>query len=137
MRDNSVCGTNCSASKNKSSSALSAGATTIDGALNESTTTTVATGDSETTSVVATVAVASYSSAQFDYSVNDGTNFRAGTCMVIWKAGASINFTDYSTPDIGDTSDATFTVDESGGNARLKFTSSAGTWTVKVITRTL
>jgi hypothetical protein len=118
-------------------SALAAGATTIDGALNESTSTTVATGDSETTSVVATVAVASYSSAQFDYSVNDGTNYRAGTCMVIWKAGASINFTDYSTPDIGDTSDATFTVDESGGNARLKFTSSAGTWTVKVITRTL
>ena len=57
--------------------------------------------------------------------------------MVIWKAGTSIDFTDYSTPDIGDTSDATFTVDESGGNARLKFTSSAGTWVVDVITRAL
>jgi hypothetical protein len=57
--------------------------------------------------------------------------------MVIWKAGASIDFTDYSTPDIGDTSGATFTVDESGGNARLKFTCASGTWSVKVITRAL
>ena len=120
------------------SSALTAGATTIDGALNESTTTTVATGGSSTTSVVATVATASYASAQFDYSVNDGTNYRAGTVVSVWKPlTGTIQFTDFSTPDIGNTSDATFTMDGSAANARLKFTSSAGTWTVKIATRAL
>jgi len=120
------------------SSALTAGATIIDGALNESTTTTVATGGSSTTSVVATVATASYASAQFDYSVNDGTNYRAGTVVSVWKPlTGTIQFTDFSTPDIGNTSDATFTMDGSAANARLKFTSSAGTWTVKIATRAL
>ena len=119
------------------SSVLTAGASTIASVRHNSTSTTVATGDSETTSVVASVAVATYTGAQFDYTLNDGTNYRAGTVIAIWKAGTSIDFTDYSTPDIGDTSDATFTMDESGGNARLKFTSSAGTWTVKLALRAL
>ena len=116
------------------SSTLTAGSATVAGTnISGSTASSI---QSETR-VVATVAVASYSSAQFDYSVNDGTNYRAGTVMAIWKAGTSIDYTDYSTPDIGDTSGATFVVDESGGNARLKFTCASGTWTVKVITRAL
>ena len=93
----------------------------------------VATGGSSTTSVIAQVAVASYTSAQFDYTVNDGTNYRAGTVMGVWKGadgGGTIKYTDISTPDIGDTSDATFTMDLSAAKARLKFTSSAGTWIV-------
>jgi len=100
----------------------------------------VATGGSETTSIIATVATASYSSAQFDYSVVEGggLGIRAGTVIAAWKPLAgTIQFTDFSTPDIGDTSDATFTMDGSLANARLKFTSSTGSWTVKVATRTL
>ena len=118
-------------------SALAAGSATVAGTNISGSSVSVATGGSETTSIIALVAVATYSSAQFDYTVNDGTNYRAGTVIAIWKAGASITFTDYSTPDIGNTSDATFTMDESGGNARLKFTSSAGTWAVKSAVRTL
>ena len=118
-------------------SALAAGSATVAGTNISGSSVSVATGGGETTSIIALVAVATYSSAQFDYTVNDGTNYRAGTVIAIWKAGASITFTDYSTPDIGNTSDATFTMDESGGNARLKFTSSAGTWSVKSAVRTL
>lgn len=118
-------------------SALAAGSATVAGTNISGSSVSVATGGGETTSIIALVAVATYSSAQFDYTVNDGTNYRAGTVIAIWKAGASITFTDYSTPDVGNTSDATFTMDESGGNARLKFTSSAGTWTVKSAVRTL
>ena len=118
-------------------SALAAGSATVAGTNISGSSVSVATGGGETTSIIALVAVATYSSAQFDYTVNDGTNYRAGTVIAIWKAGASITFTDYSTPDVGNTSDATFTMDESGGNARLKFTSSAGTWSVKSAVRTL
>jgi hypothetical protein len=102
----------------------------------------VVTGDSETTSVIAQIATASYSSAQFDYSVVEGggLGIRAGTVIAAWKTftgTAGIQFTDFSTPDIGDTSDATFTMDGSGANARLKFTSSTGSWAVSSSVRAL
>ena len=67
------------------------------------------------------------------YYCQDGTNYRAGTVIGVWKGadgGGTIKYTDFSTPDIGDTSDATFTMDLSAAKARLKFTSSAGTWIV-------
>jgi hypothetical protein len=116
------------------SSALTAGSATVAGTNISGSTASSVISETRT---VARVAVASYSSAQFDYSVNDGTNYRSGTVMAIWKAGTSIDYTEYSTPDIGDTSGATFVVDESGGNARLKFTVASGTWTVKIAIRAL
>ncbi len=86
--------------------------------------------------VIATVPVASYDSAHFDYVIKDGTNFRTGTVMAVWD-GTNVEFTDTSTNDIGNTLDEIFTVDISGGNARLKFTSGTGTWTVKTAVRAL
>ena len=89
---------------------------------------------------IALVATASYSSAQFDYSVveSGGLGIRAGTVIAAWKPlTGTIQFTDFSTPDIGDTSDATFVMDGAGANARLKLQSETGSWTVKVATRAL
>jgi hypothetical protein len=86
--------------------------------------------------VIATVPVASYDSAHFDYVIKDGTNFRTGTVMAVWD-GTNVEFTDTSTNDIGNTLDESFVVDISGGNARLKFTSGTGTWTVKTAVRAL
>jgi hypothetical protein len=105
----------------------------LNGTNNSGSAVSVATGDSETTSVIAQVATGSYQSAHFDYYCQDGTNYRAGTVFAVWKGadgGGTIKYTDFSTPDIGDTSDATFTMDLSAAKARLKFTSSAGTWIV-------
>ena len=105
----------------------------LNGTNNSGSAVSVATGGSETTSVVAQVATGSYQSAHFDYYCQDGTNYRAGTVIGVWKGadgGGTIKYTDFSTPDIGDTSDATFTMDLSAAKARLKFTSSAGTWIV-------
>jgi hypothetical protein len=56
--------------------------------------------------------------------------------MVI-EDGTSVEFTDVSTNDIGNTAQAIFTVDIVGGLLRLKFTNSSGTWTVKTIIRAL
>jgi hypothetical protein len=86
--------------------------------------------------VIATVPVASYDSAHFDYVIKDGTNYRTGTVMAVWD-GTNVEFTDTSTNDIGNTLDEIFTVDISSGNARLKFTSGTGTWTVKTAVRAL
>ena len=113
------------------------GSAIIQGTLYSTGSATVSTGGSETTSVIATVVTGSYTSAQFDYFCQDGTNYRAGTVIGIWKGGSSIEYTDYSTPDIGDSSDAVFTMDLSSALARLKFTASAGTWTVKTSLRAL
>jgi hypothetical protein len=84
--------------------------------------------------VIAQVAVASYDAAHFDYIIKDGTNYRTGTVLAVWD-GSSIEYTETSTNDIGDTSGATFVTDISGGNARLKFSVTSGTWTVRTSVR--
>ena len=97
--------------------------------------TTTGIGGPTANQVLISVPVASYDAAHFDYVIKDGTNYRTGTVMTVWD-GTNVEYTDTSTNDIGDTSDESFVVDISGGNARLKFTAGAGTWTVKVSVRT-
>jgi hypothetical protein len=86
--------------------------------------------------VVATIAAASCDGVHFDYVVKDGTNYRTGTVMVV-SNGTTVEFTDVSTNDIGNTAQAIFAVDIVGGFIRLKFTNTSGTWTVKTIIRAL
>ena len=45
----------------------------------------------------------SYSSAFFKYTLTKGSNARTGEVMAVWNGG-SIQYTDNSTLDIGDTS---------------------------------
>ena len=97
--------------------------------------TTTGIGGPTANQVLISVPVASYDAAHFDYMIKDSTNYRTGTVMAVWD-GTNVEYTDTSTNDIGDTSDESFVVDISGGNARLKFTAGAGTWTVKVSART-
>jgi hypothetical protein len=85
--------------------------------------------------VVATFATGSYDAAHFDYVIKDGTNYRTGTVMAVWNGADTVQFTDTSTNDIGDTLGAEFAVDAFEGNARLKFTAVTGTWTVKTSVR--
>jgi predicted acyltransferase (DUF342 family) len=86
--------------------------------------------------VVATITTGSFNAAHFDYVINDGTNYRTGTVMSVWSPG-SVEFTDTSTNDIGNTAQASFTVDVVSGITRLKFTNVSGTWTVKTSVRAL
>ena len=85
------------------------------------------------TTVVAQVATASYSAAFFDYAVISGSNSRAGTVMSVWNGG-SVEYTDTSTSDIGNTDQVTMSVDLSGANVRLKSTTTDA-WTVKSLIR--
>ncbi len=72
----------------------------------------------------------------FDYVLKSGANLRTGTVLVVWRSGTStIEFTDTSTADIGDTLNESFTADIVGANVRLKLTGDSNTWTVKTSVR--
>ncbi len=79
---------------------------------------------------------ASYDTAFFEYSVKSGSNARAGTIMAI-QAGSSVNFTETTTTDFGDTTPVSFTVIVTGSNMALTGSSTSGAWTTKCIVRGL
>jgi hypothetical protein len=60
----------------------------------------------------------SYNSAFFDYFASSGSNFRAGTVIAGWS-GSSVNYTEYSTTDVGNTNQLSMSVDLSGSFVRL------------------
>ena len=87
-------------------------------------------------SVVVSLATSSYDAAHFDYVLKSGTNLRTGTVFAVWQAGTStVEFTDTSTNDIGDTLNEVFTVDILNANVRLKLSGDSSTWTVKTSVR--
>jgi len=86
---------------------LSGGATI--GSAFQTSSTYVAAGPT-TNEVVLSLATGSFDAAHFDYVLKSGANLRTGTVMSIWTGG-SIEFTDTSTNDIGNTRNADFTVD--------------------------
>ena len=93
----------------------------------------VTTAASVGTTVITTVATASYDGATFNYVLKDGTNYRAGTIIAVWSAGA-VQYNETTTNDIGSTVGVTFTVALNAGNAELRATSATPGWTVKVVT---
>jgi hypothetical protein len=77
-----------------------------------------------------------YISSFVDYNVSGTTGLRAGNLMAIWS-GTSVNFTETSTNDIGNTTPLTFGYVISGSSAVLQASASTGTWIVKSIVRGL
>jgi len=84
------------------------------------------------TTIVQTDTTGSYNSAFYKYSISNGGNARAGEVTAVWN-GSNIVYEEYSTTDIGSTTDLTFNVTLSGTNVRLN-ASSTGGWTVKTYT---
>ena len=77
---------------------------------------------------------ASYDTAFFEYSIKSGSNARAGTIMAI-QDGSTVNFTETTTTDIGDTTAVSFTVLVTGSNIALTGSSTSGAWVTKCIIR--
>ena len=88
------------------------------------------------TEVVATVAIATYTAAFFDFVVKNGTNIRSGTVFACHD-GTNVEFTETSTADLGTTSPLTLSVDISSGNMRLLATATTDNWSVKTLVRAL
>jgi len=84
--------------------------------------------------VVYSLPTASYDTAFFDYSIKSGSNARAGQIMAI-QSGSSVNFTETTTTDFGNTSVVSFTVLVSGSNMILTGSASTGSWIIKSIIR--
>jgi hypothetical protein len=84
--------------------------------------------------VVYSLPTASYDTAFFDYSIKSGSNARAGQIMAI-QSGSSVNFTETTTTDFGNTTAVSFTVIVSGSNMVLTGSASTGSWTIKSIIR--
>jgi hypothetical protein len=85
---------------------------------------------------VASVAIATYTAAFFDFVIKKTTNVRSGTVYACHD-GTSVAFTETSTQDLGDTSDVTLSVDISGGNMRLLATVTSDDWSVKSLIRAI
>ncbi len=85
--------------------------------------------------LVSTNPTASYISAFYNYSITSGTNARAGQIMSIWN-GNTLRYTEVTTTDIGNTSNAVFSASISAGNVLLHL-SSSGVWNVRSIVNLL
>ncbi len=92
--------------------------------------------DSAAAEMVAQVSITSYTAAFFDFVVKKGTNVRSGTVYACHD-GTSVEFTETSTQDLGDTSDVVLSVDISGGNMRLMATVASDDWSVKSLIRAI
>ena len=88
------------------------------------------------TETVANVAIATYTAAFFDFVIKKTTNVRSGTVYACHD-GTNVEFTETSTQDLGDTSDVTLSVDISGGNMRLRATTTSDDWSVKSLIRAI
>ena len=88
------------------------------------------------TETVANVAVATYTAAFFDFVIKKTTNVRSGTVYACHD-GTNVEFTETSTQDLGDTSDVTLSVDISGGDMRLRATTTSDDWSVKSLIRAI
>ena len=88
------------------------------------------------TQTISTNATGSYTSAFYNYTIISGSNARAGQIMTVWN-GASIQYTDNSTTDIGSTLNVVFTSSLSGSNVLLTTVLPSTGWTVKTLTNFL
>jgi len=109
-------------------SASITGSLLIDNALHLGTSGQTSSG----TTTIETDATGSYNSAFYKYVLISGSNARSGEVMAVWN-GSSIVYDEYSTTDIGNTSDIKFNVTLSGGNVNLNTTSTYA-WNVRTTT---
>jgi hypothetical protein len=82
------------------------------------------------------VATSSYRSIYFDYNVMSASNARAGQIMAMWS-GSSVNYTEVTTTDFGDTSGVVFGVSISGANMILSSSAATANWTFNSIIRSI
>ena len=83
------------------------------------------------------IPTSTYTGAFFDYTVSNNINLRAGNIMAIWNTGTTVQYTETSTNDIGNTSGLTFNIIISGSSAILRASGVTGNWTVKTIIRSI
>ena len=98
--------------------------------LNTTINVTVSAGTSEILYIIPS----GYTSSYFDYNVFNAVGVRAGNVMGIWS-GSSIQYTEVSTNDIGNTDDIGIYMEMSGSTALFKGSATTYNWVVKSIVK--
>jgi hypothetical protein len=88
------------------------------------------------TEAIASVVLATYTAAFFDFVIKKGTNVRSGTVYACHD-GTSVAFIETSTSDLGDTSDVTLNVVISTIYLQLQATTTSDDWSVKSLIRAI
>jgi len=88
------------------------------------------------TETIAQISSTDYDAAFFDFVIKNGANLRAGTVYAVHD-GTNVEFTETSTQDLGSTTDVELSVDLSGGNIRLRATTTSDDWAIKSLVRGL
>lgn len=84
--------------------------------------------------VIATVDTTKYSAGFFEYIIKKGINMRAGTVTAVTD-GSNVEYTEYATNDLGNTSDVDLSVDYTSNQLRLIATTVSNGWTIKSLVR--
>ena len=82
------------------------------------TTAVISSTTAATTQSIYGLSTSSYGGAFFDYTVQSGSDARAGSIMSVWN-GSNISFTETTTTDIGDTTDFNVIVHISESQAQI------------------
>lgn len=91
--------------------------------------------DSGATRTIVSISTGSYRAAFFDYIIAKTTNSRAGTLMCNWN-GASIQYAENSTTDIGNTNEVSLTASLGpGGVVQFQATTNTNDWSIKTLVR--
>ena len=78
----------------------------------------------------------SYDGAWFDYTIRSGSDARVGTVMGMWS-GTTVNYTETSASQFGNTSGFVFGMSLSGSNMILSGSATTSGWAVKTIIRSI
>ena len=82
------------------------------------------------------LSTSSYDGAFFDYTIQSGSNARAGSIMSVWN-GSTINFTETTTTDIGNTTDFNLIVHISQSQAQIASHATNAGYKIKTIIRSI
>ena len=100
------------------------------------TTAVISSTTAATTQSIFGLSTSSYDGAFFDYTVQSGSDARAGSIMSVWN-GSNISFTETTTLDIGDTTDFNLIVHISESQAQIASHASRAGYNIKTIIRSI
>jgi len=100
------------------------------------TTAVISSTTAATTQSIFGLSTSSYGGAFFDYTVQSGSDARAGSIMSVWN-GSNISFTETTTLDIGDTTDFNVIVHISESQAQIASHASRAGYNIKTIIRSI
>lgn len=87
-----------------------------------------------TDEIILSVTTGSFTAGVFEYTVASGSNARTGVLYTVWNQN-SINTSELTTADLGDTSQVEFNPNPESSQIVLKVTAGEGVWKIKTLVR--